>query len=96
MKTILMKSGLPFFYTGTLPASANTRGGAVFLPGEEVWEIREGTASVNINFSSYPEMDPEFKASLKAALLWCAQNKSIRHLSNMHYRKGAFAVQSQR
>lgn len=92
MKTLLTKSSLPSSYTGTLPASATTRGGGVFLPGEEVWEIREGTASVKINFSSYPELDPEFKLSLKAALLWCAQNKSIKHLSNMHYRTKALLL----
>lgn len=92
MKTLVMESSLPSVYTGMLPASATTRGGAVFLPREEVWEIREGTASVNIHFSSYPELDPKFKMSLKAALLWCAQNRSIRHLSNMHYRTKALLL----
>lgn len=92
MKALVAKSSMPSAYTGTLPASATTRGGAAFRPHEEVWEIREGTASVNIHFSSYPPLEPKFKLSLKAALLWCAQNKSIRHLSNMHYRTKALLL----
>ncbi|MDY7786536.1 hypothetical protein U0E10_01270 [Burkholderia ubonensis] len=81
--------GLP--YIGTLPETAKARGGSLFQPQRDVWELREGTHKLKLHFNELPELEPAFKNAFKAALLWYAQNKSAWHLGNMFYRsKGLF------
>src|SRR5690349_3458297 len=81
--------GLP--YHGTLPKIAKARGGSLFKPNDDLWEVREGTHKLKLHFYELPELEPAFKSAFKAVLLWYAQNKSVRHLGNMFYRsKGLF------
>ncbi|MFY4698334.1 site-specific integrase [Burkholderia glumae] len=76
--------GLP--YHGTLPGIAKARGGSLFKPNDDLWEVREGTHKLKLHFYELPELEPAFKSAFKAALLWYAQNRSVRHLGNMFYR----------
>ncbi|KIX65371.1 integrase [Burkholderia pseudomallei] len=73
-------------YHGTLPEIAKARGGSLFKPNDDLWEVREGTHKLKLHFYELPELEPAFKSAFKAALLWYAQNKSVRHLGNMFYR----------
>jgi integrase len=71
-------------YTGTLPPSARTRGGAIFDPHADVWSYKDGVKKVVINFASVGALSPEMTLSFKAVLLWYAENSSPSHLRNMH------------
>ncbi len=83
-------SSLP--YTPSLPTVAMARGGSVFNPQSDHWILREGTHSLELHFDELPEVEPGFKNSFKATLLWYAENHSTRHLANMFYRcKALFA-----
>ncbi|HTR08022.1 MAG TPA: hypothetical protein VMJ11_15510, partial [Paraburkholderia sp.] len=73
-------------YLGTLPEISKARGGSLFQPHLDLWELREGTHELKLHFYELPELEPGFKSAFKAALLWYAQNKSTRHLGNMFYR----------
>lgn len=79
-------SALGLLYSGTLPEIAKARGGSLFQPQHDFWELREGTHKLMLHFDELPELEPGFKNAFKAVLLWYAQNKSTRHLANMFYR----------
>ncbi|NPT60049.1 site-specific integrase [Paraburkholderia sp. 5N] len=73
-------------YVGTLPAIVNTRGGAVFDPHQDEWDIREPTFSAKLQFETLPELGNHFEAAFRSTLVWYAQNESLPHLRNLFYR----------
>lgn len=68
-----------------LPDLARTRSGVEFDPRECRWAYRDATATVNLDFSSWPATEA-LVASAKLALLWYAEHMSASHLKNMHER----------
>jgi integrase len=73
-------------YTGTLPPSVRTRGGAIFDPRADVWSYKEGVTKVTINFAATAALSSEMQHSLKSVLVWYAQNSSASHLISMRAR----------
>ncbi|WP_454730867.1 MULTISPECIES: site-specific integrase [Cupriavidus] len=64
-----------------------TRGGALFDPSQVRWIIREGHAAASINFARLiGAATPMFVHGFQKALIWYAENKSLRHLDNMFQR----------
>lgn len=65
-------------------ALTRTRGGASFDPNAAFWKIREGNGSASLDFNKITDIIvPEFEVNFKKALIWYAENKSLRHLHNM-------------
>lgn len=73
-------------YAGTLPVSVKTRGGAIFDPHDDEWELREPTFSAKLQFGTLPELGSHFELAFRSTLVWYAQNQSLPHLRNMFYR----------
>ena len=71
-------------YTGTLPTSVRTRGGAIFDPRANIWTYKDGVKKVVIDFSSVEALSPQMHRAYKAVLIWYAENASPSHLRNMH------------
>lgn len=67
-----------------------SRGGSAFNPQRDVWLLREGVSRASVNFAAYPPLEAVFKSSLKATMLWYAQNRSISHVVNLNARLLAF------
>lgn len=65
------------------------RGGWVFYPRRDFWEIREGTERIRLRFDKQIQLTPTFKTAFKAVLLWYAENLSISHVRNMFYLSSA-------
>lgn len=57
-----------------LPASARTSSGVIFDPRSERWAFRDSLTSVSVNFLLLQKTTPELRLSVKAALLWYAEN----------------------
>jgi len=76
-------------YVGALPEIATARGGWVFNPRRDFWEIREGTERIRLRFDKQIQLTPTFKTAFKAVLLWYAENLSISHVRNMFYLSSA-------
>lgn len=68
-----------------LPAFARTRSGVEFNPRLDRWAYRDATATINLDFASWPVSEP-FLISAKLTLLWYAEHMSASHLKNMHER----------
>jgi integrase len=73
-------------YVGTLPAIVKTRGGALFDPQQDEWDIREPTFSAKLQFGTVPDLGNHFDAAFRSTLVWYAQNDSLPHVRNMFYR----------
>jgi len=74
-----------------MPATARTRDGTVFYPNMNRWVYRDPLVTVSIDFErTISAFAPEFTVASKLTLLWYAQNKSVRHLLNMHARLAHF------
>ncbi|MGE8452180.1 MAG: site-specific integrase [Pseudomonadales bacterium] len=70
-----------------LPSRATTRSGIVFNPQAEKWAYRDGVVTVSIDFVPVADqVTHEFLLSMKAVLLWHAQNSSSHHLLNLYSR----------
>lgn len=72
-------------YAGSLPAIVKTRGGALFDPHQNVWDIREPNLRVKLQFNTLPRLGIHFEAAFRSTLVWYAQNVSLSHLRNMFY-----------
>lgn len=68
-----------------LPELARTRSGVLFDPHADRWAYRDATATVNLDFATWPVTET-FVASAKLTLLWYAEQMSPFHLKNMHER----------
>lgn len=74
-----------------LPQTAKTRDGTVFHPNSNKWAYRDSLVTVSIDFGrTIHPYAPELIPTAKAVLLWYAQNRSARHLINMHSRLAHF------
>lgn len=73
-------------YTGTLPTSVRTRGGAIFDPRANIWTYKDGVIKVVINFESTAAISLEMQKSLRSVLIWYAENSSASHLMSMYAR----------
>lgn len=69
-----------------LPSLARTRGGAVFDPAADKWVYRDGVNTVSLDFGPISSLAGGLQQSLKAVLLWYAENASASHLINTHSR----------
>jgi len=70
---------------GNFPTIVKTRGGALFAPHLDVWEIREPNLRVKLQFNTLPDLGIHFEAAFRSTLVWYAQNVSLSHLRNMFY-----------
>jgi integrase len=74
-----------------LPSTARTRGGVAFNPQADRWAYRDGVVSVSIDFAAVAGRCAEsLLPSIKAVLLWYAENTSAHHLVNLHSRLAHF------
>lgn len=74
-----------------LPKTAKTRDGTAIYPNLSKWAYRDSLVTVSIDFRRTIEpYAPELIPAAKAVLLWYAQNRSARHLINMHSRLAHF------
>lgn len=74
-----------------LPATAKSRDGTLFNPSSDKWVYRDPLVTVSMDFDrTIGSQAPELKLAAKATLLWYAQNKSARHLTNMYFRLAHF------
>lgn len=89
MKTKNEKKSDKFFGV-VLPKISVSRGGSTFDPQGDFWVLREGVSKISVNFAAYPPLDVVFKSSLKATMLWYAQNRSTSHVKNLNERLLAF------
>lgn len=71
-------------YPGTLPAIVKTRGGCLFDPHQDEWNLRELTFRVTLYFDRLRDLGDDFKAAFRSTLVWYAQNESLGHLRNMY------------
>ncbi|HKT99653.1 MAG TPA: integrase [Paraburkholderia sp.] len=55
----------------------------MFDPSEDVWVLRELAYEATLRFDKLNHLASRFKRSFKSALVWYAQNRSLRHLENM-------------
>ncbi|WP_413707148.1 site-specific integrase [Ralstonia sp. Ralssp110] len=76
-------------YVGLLPETATARGGCVFYPRRDFWNLREGTYEAKLWFSELRQLTPEFLVAFKMVLVWYAENRSAQHVSNLFYRNKA-------
>ncbi len=72
-----------------LPEKIRTLEGVDFCPRDERWSYRESTFNVSIDFTKLHAV-PQLIYSAKSVFLWYAQNKSAKHLVNMHARLAHF------
>jgi len=68
-----------------LPRSARTLNGATFNPHQDVWQYRDTTLVVSLDFK-YIQASSPFITSAKKVFLWYAENKSSHHLLNVFSR----------
>lgn len=68
-----------------IPRSAKTLNGAIFDPQQDVWQYRDSTSAVGLDFKNI-EASSSFIESSKKVLLWYAENKSSHHLINLFSR----------
>lgn len=71
---------------GTLPSVAQTKGGATFDPRAHKWVYRDGVKDVSINFKTASALTSDLQQSLKALLLWYAENLAADTVQNTHRR----------
>ncbi|WP_063830444.1 site-specific integrase [Cupriavidus sp. SK-3] len=70
-----------------LPSRATTRSGVVFNPQTVKWVYRDGVVAMSIDFvPAGDQVVSEFLLSMKAVLLWYAENSSAHHVRNLHSR----------
>lgn len=69
--------------TPILPAVAKTRSGVLFEPRAGRWVYRDRSLTVSLNFLHLQKITVGIRASVKATLLWYAENTSAAHLKNM-------------
>lgn len=88
-----MSSLVPFASFGdelrTLPEHVRTRNGVLFDPRADRWAFRDSAKTVSLDFSRVLASS-EMVTSLKATLVWYAENKSPYHLANMFERFSHF------
>jgi integrase len=72
-----------------LPESVRTRDGAGFDPRSTRWAFRDSVKTISLDFSTLVTT-PAIVTSLKATLVWYAENKSSHHLANMFERFAHF------
>lgn len=65
-----------------LPLSITTKGGVVFNPQVDLWAYRDGLANIRLDFSRLPATK-ELLHSLKATLIWYAENRSATYLDSV-------------
>lgn len=65
-----------------LPIEVRTLNGARFDPRMDKWVFRDSSFSVSIDFNRL-KATAELVLSAKKALVWYAENKSIKHMTNM-------------
>lgn len=73
-----------------LTDGVRTRGGATFSPRADQWAYRDGVHRVMLNFNALTGVTPALLASLKATLVWYAENRSASHLTNLFSRMDHF------
>lgn len=66
-----------------LPEVARTLSGVEFYPNSERWAYRDSSATISLNFLLLANITKELKNSVKAVLIWYAENMSASHLKNM-------------
>jgi hypothetical protein len=66
-----------------LPVTARTRSGVQFDPSSERWVYRDSASTVSLNFPHLKMVREEVVTSIKAVMLWYAENMSPSHLKNM-------------
>ena len=88
-----MSSPVPFVSLGdeicTLPDHVRTRNGVLFDPRADRWAFRDSAKTVSLDFSRVMASSV-MVTSLKATLVWYAENKSPHHLANMFERFSHF------
>ncbi len=88
-----MSSPVPFASLGdelcTLPEHVRTRNGVLFDPRADRWAFRDSAKTVSLDFSRVMASSV-MVTSLKATLVWYAENKSPHHLANMFERFSHF------
>jgi len=73
----------------TLPEHVRTRNGVLFDPRADRWAFRDSAKTVSLDFSRVTASSV-MVTSLKATLVWYAENKSPHHLANMFERFSHF------
>jgi hypothetical protein len=73
----------PHGHVPDLPVVARTRSGVQFDPSSERWVYRDSTSTVSLNFPHLQMVREEVVTSIKAVMLWYAENMSHSHLKNM-------------
>lgn len=73
-------------FVGTLPSYARTKGGATFDPRADKWAYRDGVKDVSIDFQTSSALMSDLQQSLRALLLWYAENRSADTVQNAHNR----------
>jgi integrase len=64
----------PRAYVGSLPPQAHTRSGISFDPQLDQWAYRDGVFNVNLHFDGLTRLSAPLINSLKAVLMWYAEN----------------------
>lgn len=80
-----MKSNFDFevgWDAAPLPRSVTTKGGAVFDPGEDIWDYRDGLHKVHLDFCDLP-LTEALLGSFKATLIWYAENRAAMYLTGV-------------
>lgn len=67
----------------TLPGEATTRANVTFCPRDEIWKLRDPTRAARFDFTSIVGVTHPTLTSLKAVLLWYAENNSLSHAVGM-------------
>jgi len=73
----------PYCHVPDLPTLARTRSGVKFDPNAERWVYRDSSSTVSLNFPHLQTATYDLISSIKAVLLWYAENMSPSHLKNM-------------
>ncbi|MBI2241308.1 MAG: site-specific integrase [Magnetospirillum gryphiswaldense] len=66
-----------------LPREATTRANVTFCPRDDLWKLRDPTRVTRFDFTSIVGITIPTLTSLKAVLLWYAENTSLSHTAGM-------------
>jgi integrase len=61
-------------YVGSLPTQAHTRSGISFDPRLDQWNYRDGVFNMRLRFDGLTRLSPPLITSLKAVMVWYAEN----------------------
>lgn len=71
-------------FTGNLPSEVRTLSGVTFNPTLDHWKYADGVQNISLNFTVFHSFSAHLIASAKSTLVWYAQNRAPRTLTDSY------------